>query len=210
MRIHQFKYLWVLVDPWVFDLRLWVIRGKESSQIWVRNLAPKYPWVRIRVTRECTLPSLTPAPVPLSRCAARLWPPGRRNAPVPVPAAATVSLSLSPNPNHPGPTTPLPAGPEGALLTHCCGNFKMNPLTCPLASSGNAPPAYLDTTSTTCWMVCTISRRTSVSLHMCSSEMGGRREVDTELLLGRGWRLAMKSRKIKIWASMCAVVYYFF
>jgi len=34
--------------------------------------------------------------------------------------------------------------------------------------------------------------------------------VDTEVLLGKGWRLAMKSRKIKIWASMCAVAYYFF
>ena len=31
-----------------------MIRGKESSRIWVPNLAPKYPWVRIRVTRECT------------------------------------------------------------------------------------------------------------------------------------------------------------
>jgi len=45
---------------------------------------------------------------------------------------------------------------------------------------------------------------------MCSSEMGGWREVDTEVLLGRGWRLTMKSRKFKIWASMCAVAYYFF
>ena len=54
MRIRYWKYLWVLVDPWVFDSRLWVIRGKESSRIWVRNLAPKYPWVRIRVTHECT------------------------------------------------------------------------------------------------------------------------------------------------------------
>ena len=54
MRICHWKYLRVLVDPWVFDSWLWVIRGKESSQIWVQNLAPKYPWVRIWVTHECT------------------------------------------------------------------------------------------------------------------------------------------------------------
>jgi len=43
---------------------------------------------------------------------------------------------------------------------------------------------------------------------MCSSEMGGQREVDREVVLGRGWRFAVTSRRIKIWASMWAVAYY--
>jgi len=36
-------YSRVPTDPQVFDSRLWVIRGKKSSQIWVWHLAPKIP-----------------------------------------------------------------------------------------------------------------------------------------------------------------------
>src|SRR6266567_271979 len=37
------KNLWVPVDPWAFDSRIWVIRGRKSSQIWVWSLVPKIP-----------------------------------------------------------------------------------------------------------------------------------------------------------------------
>jgi hypothetical protein len=63
-----------------------------------------------------------------------------------------------------------------------------------------------------------MSLRTSVSLRSCSSEIGGRRrwgdegnEGDVEVeVLGRGWMLSMKSRRMSICASMCAVAYYIY
>ena len=137
-------------------------------------------------------PERTPgsgAPVPRSLCAARR-PPTRRAVAVPCPAT---------------PRAPV-AGAGPALVAQRCGSLRINPRTRLRAGSGRAPPAYLLTTSTTCLMVCTISRRTSVSLRICSSDMGGRRVVE-RLSEGMGWRLAVKSRRIRICASIWAVAY---
>ena len=94
-------------------------------------------------------------PAPCSLCAALFCCPLLTAAPVPEAAAATVPPAL---------TTPLSrslavaaeaANPveEPALLTHLCSSPKINLLTRFFAGSGNAPPAYLLTTSTTCRMV---------------------------------------------------------
>ena len=91
----------------------------------------------------------------------------------------------------------------------------MNPLTRERAGSGSAPPAYLEMTSTTSLTVLVMSLRRAVSLRAWSGGMGGRlEEVEVaddegeELEGGMGWREAVKSRMMRIWASMCAVAYY--
>ena len=85
------------------------------------------------------------APVPRSRYGARLL--DLLTAQDPDAAAVTDSLSLS-APEFPSEGTLTPV-----LLAHLCGSFSIKPRTRVRAGSGNAPPAYLLTTSTTCRMV---------------------------------------------------------
>ncbi len=129
----------------------------------------------------------------------------RHNLPVSVLDGVPVSRMCAPVPCPATPRAPV-GGAGPALVAQRCGSLRINPRTRLRAGSGRAPPAYLLTTSTTCLMVCTISRRTSVSLRMCSSDMGGRRVVE-RLSEGMGWRLAVKSRRIRICASIWAVAY---
>jgi hypothetical protein len=107
--------------------------------------------------------------------------------------------------------TGAPAGtvtaptPEDVALAQRCGSLRMNPRTRVRAGSGRAPPAYLLTTSTTCRIVCTTSRRTSVSVRIWAGEIGSACECEEGE--GRGWSMVVKSRKIRICASICAAAY---
>lgn len=82
----------------------------------------------------------------------------------------------------------------------------MNPRTRTRAGSGSAPPAYLLTTSTTWRTVCTTFLLTSVRVRMCVGDT--KESPDDEPVVPSGWSDAMKSRRITICPSMCAVAYY--
>lgn len=109
----------------------------------------------------------------------------------------------------PGRSTTLGSGPpSGACMrvAQRCGRCRMNARTVALAGSGSAPPAYLDTTSTTSRIVCTTSCLTSLSVLSACGEMTASDCGESGPPLC-AFTAAIRSRRISIRLSMRAVAY---